>query len=158
LSGLDTLLGGFYNRGGVVNNGSLTYAGLYKDFAFKNGASPQSLTLILSGPAILPRERYTLTFYSYDDYSKSGNHSVTFAGTSGTIGSAGPLAWTGGVDPTSNNAYTVSSVFKASASGTVTVSLTDTFSGATDTSGVRLNAIEVKAEPLLPLPTIINIF
>ena len=158
LSGLDSALGGFYNRGGVTNSGNLAFADIYNDFAFKNGTSPQSISLTLSGPAILPRERYTLTFYSYDDYSKGGNHSVIFAGTSGTIGSAGPLAWIGGVDPTSNTAYTVSGVFKASASGTVTVSLTDTFSGATDTTGIRLNAIEIKAEPLLPRATMVSFF
>lgn len=157
LSGLDEALGGFYNRGGVVNGGSLTFAGIYNDFAFKNGASPQTITLTLSGPSILPRERYTLIFYSYDDDATAGDHSVVFSGMSGTSGSAGPLTWTGGADPTSNTAYAVSGVFKASAAGTLTVSITDTFSGAAppENYGLRLNAIEIKAEPLFRRGTVI---
>jgi hypothetical protein len=156
LSGLDTQLGGFYNRGGVVNSGSLTFAGIYNDFAFKNGTSPQSLTLALSGPGILPRERYALTFYSYDDdAADGGTHSVSFAGGSGTTGSAGPLIYTCGTDPTSNAAYSVTGYFKADASGTLTVLATDTFSGGT--SGIRLNAFEIAAD-FLPKGTMIRVF
>ena len=142
LSGLDILLGGFYNRGGVANNGSLTYAGVYKDFAFKNGASPQSLTLTLSGPGILPRERYRLTFYSYDDDAAGSSHSVSFAGGSGTTGAAGPLAYTCGQDPSSNSAYAVTGFFKSDASGQISVVATDTFISSS-TTGIRLNAFEI---------------
>ncbi len=156
LSGQDTLLGGCFNRGGVVNGGSLTYAGVYKDFAFKNGTSPRSLTLTLSGAGILPRERYALTFYSYDDDAAGGSHSVSFAGASDTTGSAGPLAYTGGVDPTSNTAYAVTGYFKSDSSGHLTVVATDTFSGSGST-GIRLNAFEIVAD-FLPKGTIICIF
>lgn len=156
LSGQDTLLGGCFNRGGVVNDGNLTYAGVYKDFAFKNGTSPRSLTLTLSGAGILPRERYALTFYSYDDDAVGGTHSVSFAGGSGTTGSAGPLAYTCGQDPTSNTTYAVTGVFKSSASGTVTVTITDAFMNSSNT-GVRLNAFEIVAD-FLPKGTMVSFF
>ncbi len=157
LSGLDTVLGGFYNRGGVANSGSLTYAGVYKDFAFKNGASPQSLTLTLSGAGILPRERYRLTFYSYDD-SVASIHSVSFSGTSGTTGSAGPLTYTCGQDPSSNSAYSVTGYFNADASGKLTISAVDNYlNGTPQNDGIRLNAFEIVADPA-PKGTLIRVF
>jgi hypothetical protein len=158
LSGLDASLGGFYNRGGVMNSGSLTYAGIYNDFAFKNGNSPQSLTLSLSGPGILPRERYRLTFYAYDDdVNKGGDHSVSFSGTSGTTGSASPLIYTCGSDPTSNTAYAVTGFFKADASGQLTVQATDVFLNNAATSGIRLNAFKIAAD-FIPQSTKIMIY
>jgi hypothetical protein len=156
LSGLDTLLGGFYNRGGVGNSGSLTFAGIYKDFAFKNGTSPQSLTLTLSGAGILPQERYALTFYSYDDDAAGSSHSVSFAGGSGTTGSAGPLAYTCGQDPSSNSAYAVTGFFKSDASGQITVVATDTFISSS-TTGIRLNAFEIVPD-FLPKGTMVSFF
>jgi len=156
LSGMDTILQGFYNRGGVGNGGNLTFAGIYNDFAFKNGASPQSLTLTLSGQGIAARERYKLTFYSYDQEITTGTHSVLFSGGSGTTGSAGPLVYTGGQTPTSNSAYSVTGVFKADAMGTLTLSMVDTFSG--NDTGIRLNAFEITAEPLTPRGTRISFY
>ena len=148
---------GFYNRGGVANSGNLTYAGIYKDFAYNNGASPQSLTLTLSGPEILPRERYRLTFYSYDD-SFASIHSVRFSGTSGTTGSAGPLTYTCGQDPSSNSAYSVTGYFNADASGTLTISAVDNYlNGTPAEDGIRLNAFEIVAD-FLPKGTMIRIF
>jgi hypothetical protein len=47
-------------------------------------------------------------------------------------------------------------VFKADATGTLTISAVDTFSGGD--SGVRLNAFEMTAEPPLPKGTLICIF
>lgn len=145
---------GFFNRGGVVNSGNLTFAAVYNDFVYKNGAaltSPQSLTLTLSGAGILPNKRYRLTFYSYDDLIGSA-HSVSFSGASGTTGSAGPLLYTSNQDPTSNSAYSVTGFFKANSSGTLTVLATDTFSGS---SGIRLNAFEIVSD-FLPKGTIVS--
>jgi hypothetical protein len=69
---------------------------------------------------------------------------VTFSGTAGTSGSAGPIEYAVGVAPPSNTAYCASGLFVADATGTLTISMEDTFSGA---SGIRLNGFELQPDP-----------
>ncbi len=140
--GLDGLLGGHFNRGGVSNGGSLTFADIYNDFAFKNGAAPQSMTLELSGAGIAATTSYTLTFYSYDSFNFGGASStVDFTGASGTSGSASLVTPHDGIVPTNDDTYATSATFTSDGSGVLTIDLT-----ANDYSaevGVRLNAFSL---------------
>jgi hypothetical protein len=159
MSGMDTLIDGLFNRGpGMVDAGSMTYADLYNDFAFKNGdafggGSPQSMTLTLSGAGIAANTAYDLTFYSYDDLATQGSHSVTYAAAAGTVGSAGPLAYVSGATPTSNGQYASTGTFTSNGAGVLTVSMTDAYSGATQSTGIRLNAFELSSVNVVPEPS-----
>ena len=141
LTGMDTLLEGLFNRGGVTNGGSLTVADVYNDFAFNNFGTPSGMTLTLAGSGIRPNTDYDLTFYSYDDLGTAAAHSVSYTGTSGTVGSAGPLAYTTGVDPTTDGQYAATGTFTSNASGVLTIDMVDTNPGGND--GIRFNALQV---------------
>ncbi len=141
MSGLDAIQGGMHNREDVSNADRQTFAAVYNDFAFKNGESPQSMSLTLSGPGIVAGTAYNITFYSYDSDHTQGTHAVRFAGVSDTTGSAGPLRWTPAV-PATLGQYAVSGVFTSDAAGTLTIDMTDTFSTQGHT-GIRLNGFEL---------------
>jgi len=139
LAGLATMLDGFYNRGGVSNGGDLTFADIYNDFAFKNGASPQSLTLTVSGSGISPNTEYDLTFYSLDPLTSQGKHSVVYTGTDGTSGAV-DLQY-GMSHPTTDQGYATTGTFTSNDTGVLTIEMVDTFSGDMGDTGIRLNGI-----------------
>lgn len=152
MTGLDGAIGGHFNRGGVTNGGGLAFADVYNDFAFKNGGaagsgSPQSMTLTFSGAGISASTSYSLTFFSYDSVSSGGSHTVSFNGASGSSGSAPDLLWTGGSNPTTDGQYATTGTFTSDGSGVLTIDLSDSWTGATDTTGIRLNAFELDVIP-----------
>ena len=156
LTGMEPALDGLFNRGGVTNGGSLTLADVYNDFAFNNDGTPSSLTLTLAGSGIRPNTNYDLTFYSYDDLGTAAAHSVAYTGTAGTSGSAGPLAYTTGVDPTTDGQYASTGTFTANVSGVLTINMVDTNPGGND--GIRFNALQIDG-PAAPLtgPTALRV-
>ena len=122
---------GYFDRGPIPDNGAFTFGDLYRDFAFNN--NEKQMTFSFSG--LQPGTAYSLTWFSYDN---GGSHSVTFTGTSGSSGSAGPLIYTGGVVPTENydpdNAITA--LFTTDGSGGLTVL-------ASDTGDLRVNGVQL---------------
>lgn len=153
ISGKESALDGMFNRGGVSNAGSLTFADIYNDFAFNNINQPSgnTLSLTLSGVGIAPNTDYYLTFWSYDSLAGQGNHSVAFNGVSGTSGSAAPIVYTPGVAPTSNLQYATTGTFTSDGSGVLNIQLVDTITGTVtaSTTGIRLNGLEVSDPSLI---------
>jgi ferric-dicitrate binding protein FerR (iron transport regulator) len=140
LAGLDSMLDGFYNRGGVSNGGELTFADIYNDFAFKNGSSPQSLTLTVSGSGISPNTEYDLTFYALDSLTSQGKHSVVYTGTAGTSGAV-DLQYDTSLYTTTDQGYATTGTFTSNDTGVLTIEMVDTFAGDMGDTGIRLNGI-----------------
>ncbi len=153
ISGKTSANDGMFTRGGVANVGSLTFADIYNDFAFNNintGPNGNKLALSLSGAGITPNTDYSLTFWSYDSLAGQGNHSVAINGISGTVGSAVPIVYTPGVNPTTNLQYATKATFTSDGLGVLNIELIDTITGTVTapTTGIRLNGIELN-HPLL---------
>ena len=158
---VNNLGGGYFMRPpGITNSGALTFADLYNSFVFNNssnGFTPNqttSITLTLSGAGISASRAYQLTFYSWDNnpagesFSPKG-HQVTFAGVSGTSGTAS-LVSQFDTAPTANNTYAVSQNYTSDSSGNLTFLISDfsgTLSGGAARSGVRLNAFQLNTVP-----------
>ena len=122
---------GYFDRGPIADNPPFTFGDLYRDFAFDN--DDKQMDFILTG--LIANTGYSVTWFSYDN---GGSHSVSFAGISGSSGSAGPLNYTGGVEPTDNydpdNAVTA--LFTTDSSGGLTVH-------AIDTGDLRVNGFQI---------------
>ena len=134
----------FFNRNNMDDAGSLTTATLYEDFAYINGGgggsgSPKSTSLVLSGAGIAENTAYQLTFYSFDPVGSAGTHTVSFSGSAGTTGSAANIVWTGSTNPTTDGQYATTGTFTSDGSGVLTVTVSDSWTGATDVTGLRLN-------------------
>lgn len=141
----DADLSGFFTRGGLSNSGAFTFADLYNDFVFDNGSSGEDLTLSLSGPGIDADSDYLLTFFSFDPLSTQGDHEVTISPTSGTTGDPLTILWSGSDVPTSNEEFAATGIFQSNGLGQLNFLLTDQFSGATQTAGIRLNGFQIAA-------------
>ena len=130
---------GYFDRGPVADNGSFTYGDLYRDFAFDN--DNKQMDLVLTG--LSANTAYSLTLFSYDN---GGAHSVSFGGISGTIGSAGPLNYSGGVEPTENYDpdNSITALFTTDSTGGLTVR-------ASDTGDLRINGFEIST--VVPEPS-----
>ena len=122
---------GYFDRGPIADAGSFTYGDLYRDFAFNNNEKRMDFTM--SG--LNANTAYSLTWFSYDN---GGAHNVSFAGISGTSGSAGPLIYTGGVLPTQNYDpdNSITALFTTDGTGGLTVR-------ATDTGDLRVNGFQI---------------
>ena len=127
---------GYFDRGPIADNPPFTFGDLYRDFAFDN--DDKQMDFILTG--LIANTDYSVTWFSYDN---GGSHSVSFAGISGSSGSAGPLNYTGGVEPVENydpdNAITA--LFKTDGTGGLTVR-------ATDTGDLRVNGFQIAVIPV----------
>ena len=140
------LIEGFFVRGGLSNGGSLTVADIYNDFVFSNGPIPNgslSMTLALAGAGIAANTPYLLTFYSFDPLASQGSHSVSFDGASGTAGSAPAISYDSSVNPTTDDQYATTGIFTSDGAGVLTISLADNWTGATESTGIRLNGFVV---------------
>ncbi len=147
-------LGGYFNRGGLVNSGAFTFADLYNSFSYSNEtsvfgdpAATVALTLVLSGAGISPNTTYALTLYSYDNRSGIGTHNVTITPTGGTVGANGSITYVGGVAPTTNSQYSATNYYISDGTGKLTLTVSDSYSGSSERSGVRLNAFELADVP-----------
>lgn len=148
----NNLGGGYFLRPpAITNSGSLTTADLYNSYVYNNstnGFSPNqttSITLTLSGAGISASTPYLLTFYSWDnriaaESSSPSGHQVTFAGVSGTTGTASLVSHFG-IAPTADNTYAVTQPYTSSASGNLTFTISDFYGTLVSDarSGVRLN-------------------
>lgn len=148
-----------FNRPRLPEGWTGASAALYQDFLFKNNqnqfqqqnyAPPESLTVVFSGPAIQPNTTYYLTIHSYDASPDQGEHLVSISGGRGTRGSAPPITYRGGELP--ERPFHSSGRFISAADSKLTVVLTDTYSGATDTTGIRLNGLEIAKLSEEPAP------
>jgi hypothetical protein len=91
----------------------------YRDFYFKNGGT---ITLTLSGPAIVANTEYELSFWSY--YGAQGRN-TTFDPADDTTGpSLGPIA-PGNDDPTGldDERYTISGTYTSDGTGVLTIAV-----------------------------------
>ena len=134
---------GVFVRGGVTDGGALTYAAIYNDFAYDNATGgTTSLELVLSGAGIAANTAYQLTFYAYDsDGTQAGvGMTTTYAGASGTAGSAADINYTIGTSPTTNDQYSTTGLFTSDNTGALTVTIEATPDSGTAFTGVRLNA------------------
>ena len=121
---------GYFDRGPIADTGSFTYGDLYRDFAFNNNEKQMDFTLT----GLLANTVYSLTWFSYDS---DGAHNVSFAGISGSSGSAA-LSYTGGVVPTENYDpdNSITALFTTDGTGGLTVR-------ANDTGNLRVNGFEI---------------
>lgn len=116
-----------------------TNTDLYRDFYFDNGTT---LILTLSGSAIEANTDYEMTFYAFDE---DQNSSVSFDGTSGTVGSAGPIVSTADADITSLGQFADTGTFTSDNAGVLTIT---TGNG----SRPRINAFEISVDVVQPTP------
>jgi|GEM_PF-2298682 len=106
---------GTFDRGVGATATHGTNTDLYRDFIFDNSTT---MVLTLSGPALSANTAYELTFYAFDEAQDS---SVSFAGTSGTAGSVGPIVSTADADITSLGQFAATGTFISDGAGILTI-------------------------------------
>ena len=79
------------------------------------------------------------------------NHSVAYTGISGTGGSAGPIGYANGTDPSTNAEYSATGTFTSNGLGVLTIDMNDTFN-TNQNDGIRLNAFELSSVNATPAP------
>ena len=138
---------GFFVRPGfVTNNPPFDEANLYNTFAYVNtNAASGTNSLSFSVAGLANSTAYSVTLYDFDASGLDGVHTVAYSGLSGTLGAASS-GYTAGTQPTADDAFSGTGTFTTNSSGTLTIQVTDTFSGSTDAgSGVRLNGFVINA-------------
>lgn len=139
--------GSFFNRGAATGASD----DLRDDFTFKNNA-PAGLLLTLSGPGITANTAYEIRFWSFDGNAGGKTHSQSYAGESGTTGSAGPIIYPDNtVDTADFNAFSAVGTFTADNSGALNIRLTDTILSGTNSPEPRLNGFELSTT-VIPEP------
>ncbi len=106
----------YYRSPGISDNPpALTYAAVYNDFIYNNGAD---FSVALSG--LLPSTVYYLRLYSYDS-GLGGAITVTntFTPINGTGGSSGTIIYTSNVAPVANDTYGTSVVWTSTPAGVI---------------------------------------
>ena len=131
---------GYFDRGPIPDNPPFTFGDLYRDFAFNNNEKLMVFTMT----GLSPNTPYSVTWFSYDN---GGAHSVSFVGINGSIGTADPLIYTGGVVPVENYDpdNSITALFTTNGSGTLTVR-------ATDTGDLRVNGFQIAVPPPTNVP------
>ena len=119
----------FHNRGGIVDNGAMTYADLFTDWLYNNGpsvfAGTTNTLFTFSGDAIAANTAYDITFWAWDSHADGIlNRNVSLTGQSGTTGSS-TLNWTAGLAPISNTDYSNTSTYTSDALGFIRIEAID---------------------------------
>jgi hypothetical protein len=143
---VDSSLQGFFYRGGLTNSGSFTYANLYNDFVYTNGAPGLDPTIHFSISGVTPNKLYALTFYSYDNVLNSAlSETSTFTPIDNTTGGTGMVTYAPGTVLTSNSEFSTT-IYVSSTTNTLDISASAN-NQVEASDGLRVNGFTLSDVP-----------
>ncbi|MFK7788680.1 MAG: PEP-CTERM sorting domain-containing protein [Phycisphaeraceae bacterium] len=122
-------------------------ADLRADFTFRNNA-PEGVLLTLSGAGIQASTEYEIRLWSFDGKNGGKGHDQSFAGESGTTGSAGPVRHPDNtVDLNDINAFSTLATFTSDGSGNLNIRVVDSIVSGSNSPEPRLNGFTISVVP-----------
>lgn len=129
--------GSFFNRS---SGSAYVDSPLLGDFTFLNSFG--TMTITIAGPGIAPNLAHSIKFYSYDSQHTGGGGTVTYTGTSGTVGGTS-ITYSNSTQNTAGFADRMSSTsnWTSNNSGQIVINVTGT------TEGPRVSGMEITVIP-----------